>query len=217
MNYIYNYQKQLIDNLIKKNKDIVKLNEKILDDYNDCREKYHSAMKIFHSNQHGEPLQYPHHYDLYIYYYESKINYSNEDNIFTLRNKIKNLETELNFNKNKTKEILENRNRCEDMYFYDAGGHFVIKTINDYINQNNYKEFQYVTCKRMKVLWRIADYYTARKYAPENILKYISLDEQLTYLDKYIVKTRVSLAVAAQSLTDLKHHTIFLWTKKIDY
>lgn len=35
----------------------------------------------------------------------------------------------------------------------------------------------YVTCKRNKVLWRIADYYTAKKYAPENILKYIKLED----------------------------------------
>ena len=31
--------------------------------------------------------------------------------------------------------------------------------------------------KRQRVLWRIADYYTARKYAPENILKYLDLNE----------------------------------------
>ena len=35
----------------------------------------------------------------------------------------------------------------------------------------------YKFCKRQGVLWRIADYYTVRKYAPENILKYIKLED----------------------------------------
>lgn len=29
---------------------------------------------------------------------------------------------------------------------------------------------------RLPILWRIAEYYTKKKYAPENILKYINLE-----------------------------------------
>lgn len=35
----------------------------------------------------------------------------------------------------------------------------------------------YRKCKRNKVLWKIAEYYTKRKYSPENILKFINLKE----------------------------------------
>jgi hypothetical protein len=31
--------------------------------------------------------------------------------------------------------------------------------------------------KKMKTLWKIAEYYTKKKYSPENILKHIDLDE----------------------------------------
>ena len=40
-----------------------------------------------------------------------------------------------------------------------------------------YKRMKYLRSARYKILWRIADYYTARKYAPENILKYIMLED----------------------------------------
>ena len=45
------------------------------------------------------------------------------------------------------------------------------------INKINRIQNWYRFWKRQPVLWRIADYYTARKYAPENILKYVSLDK----------------------------------------
>jgi len=35
---------------------------------------------------------------------------------------------------------------------------------------NFYKKY-----KRNKILWKIAEYYMAKKYAPKNILKYINL------------------------------------------
>jgi hypothetical protein len=30
--------------------------------------------------------------------------------------------------------------------------------------------------KTLPILWKIAEYYTAKKYSPENIFKYINLD-----------------------------------------
>lgn len=35
----------------------------------------------------------------------------------------------------------------------------------------------YYKCKRNKVLWRIAEYYTIRKYSPENALQFINLQD----------------------------------------
>lgn len=34
----------------------------------------------------------------------------------------------------------------------------------------------YKTYKKNKILWKIAEYYTAKKYSPKNILKYINLN-----------------------------------------
>jgi len=47
--------------------------------------------------------------------------------------------------------------------------------INQYLSILRITQW-YKFWKRQRVLWRIANYYTARKYAPENILKYIKLD-----------------------------------------
>lgn len=35
----------------------------------------------------------------------------------------------------------------------------------------------YRKCKRNKVLWQIAEYYTSKKYSPENVLKFIDLED----------------------------------------
>ncbi len=40
-----------------------------------------------------------------------------------------------------------------------------------------YKRMKYLRSKRMKNLWTIAEYYTSKKYAPINALRYIDLDD----------------------------------------
>ena len=51
------------------------------------------------------------------------------------------------------------------------------KICNDCIYDNIEKiKYWYFKHKRNKVLWKIAEYYIAKKYKPDNILKYIDLD-----------------------------------------
>jgi hypothetical protein len=40
-----------------------------------------------------------------------------------------------------------------------------------------YKRMLYLKSKRMKILWRIAEYYTAKKYSPANVFKYLDLND----------------------------------------
>lgn len=40
-----------------------------------------------------------------------------------------------------------------------------------------YKNMRYLKSDRVKTLWKIADYYTSKKYAPENALKFINLED----------------------------------------
>lgn len=37
--------------------------------------------------------------------------------------------------------------------------------------------------KNKNTLWRIAEYYTAKKYSPDNILNYIELDDNFQPVD----------------------------------
>ncbi len=44
---------------------------------------------------------------------------------------------------------------------------------------------QYKWNKIKNILWKIADYYTARKYSPNNILNYITLYDNFQPVDVY--------------------------------
>lgn len=35
----------------------------------------------------------------------------------------------------------------------------------------------YKQCRRMRILWKIAEYYTQKKYSPENVLKFVNLED----------------------------------------
>lgn len=39
-----------------------------------------------------------------------------------------------------------------------------------------YKRIKFLHSNRYKTLWKIAEYYTSKKYSPENVLKYLCLD-----------------------------------------
>ncbi len=71
---------------------------------------------------------------------------------------------------------------CRNLYkggsIYDSEG--------DFLYDFSYKKILYCPCmiiqrwyrkyKRIQILWKIAEYYSAKKYKPGNILKYIKLD-----------------------------------------
>lgn len=72
-------------------------------------------------------------------------------------------------------------NECElcdgyDQYEFDADNSIDLIYCPYYTEPANKIKRWYKNLKRLPVLWKIAEYYTARKYHPDNALKYIKLD-----------------------------------------
>lgn len=61
-------------------------------------------------------------------------------------------------------------------YEFDADNSIDMIYCSYYIDPANKIKRWYKNLKRLPVLWKIAEYYTARKYHPDNALKYIKLD-----------------------------------------
>ncbi len=60
--------------------------------------------------------------------------------------------------------------------YWDKSWNFNTRNIRKIMKlQKHFKNNYYLTYK-MPTLWKIAEYYTSKKYAPENILNYINLD-----------------------------------------
>lgn len=62
---------------------------------------------------------------------------------------------------------------------HKSTGCLCIKNINKITKiQKWYKRMKYLKSNRIEVLWRIAEYYSAKKYSPGNILKYVKLEDE---------------------------------------
>ncbi len=48
--------------------------------------------------------------------------------------------------------------------------------LNRFKIKNWLRRMLFLKSERYKILWRIAEYYTKKKYSPENALKYLNLD-----------------------------------------
>ena len=78
---------------------------------------------------------------------------------------VKNIEN----SKELTKLFISN---CDNFYNIDTIDN---KKINEYLSSICIKRW-YKKYKHFKTLWKIAEYYTKRKYSPENILNYVYLE-----------------------------------------
>ncbi len=73
---------------------------------------------------------------------------------------------------------------CCNAYMFDERFTYTPKYDKSYQDYHQYKHSNiikkyirhYIFKKKLHILWQIADYYTAKKYHPNNILKYIILD-----------------------------------------